>query len=58
MTKKKTGVKDLLMRLGPALALILMFVVFAIVMPNKFLRVGNLMNVLKLRWRFPRWRAL
>jgi len=47
MTKKKTGVKDLLMRLGPALALILMFVVFAIVMPNKFLRVGNLMNVLK-----------
>ena len=47
MTKKKTGVKDLLMRLGPALALILMFIVFSLVMPNKFLRVGNLMNVLK-----------
>ena len=47
MTKKKTGVKDLLMRLGPALALILMFIVFSFVMPNKFLRVGNLMNVLK-----------
>lgn len=46
-TKKKTGVKDLLMRLGPALALILMFIVFAIVMPDKFLRIGNLMNVLK-----------
>ena len=45
--KKKTGVKDLLMRLGPALALILMFIVFAIVMPEKFLRIGNLMNVLK-----------
>ena len=45
--KKKTGVKDLLMRLGPALALILMFIVFAIVMPGKFLRVANLMNVLK-----------
>ena len=45
--KKKTGLKDLLMRLGPALALILMFIVFAIVMPGKFLRVGNLMNVLK-----------
>jgi ribose transport system permease protein len=45
--KKKTGIKDLMMRLGPALALILMFIVFAIVMPNKFLRVGNLMNVLK-----------
>ena len=47
MTKKKTGVKDLLMRLGPALALILMFIVFSLVMPDKFLRVGNLMNVLK-----------
>lgn len=45
--KKKTGLKDLLMRLGPALALILMFIIFAIVMPGKFLRVGNLMNVLK-----------
>lgn len=45
--KKKTGVKDLLMRLGPALALILMFIVFAVVMPGKFLRVANLMNVLK-----------
>ena len=45
--KKKTGVKDILMRLGPALALILMFIVFAIVMPDKFLRIGNLMNVLK-----------
>lgn len=45
--KKKTGIKDALMRLGPALALILMFIVFAIVMPGKFLRIGNLMNVLK-----------
>jgi len=45
--KKKTGIKDLLMRLGPALALILMFIVFAITMPDKFLRIGNLMNVLK-----------
>lgn len=45
--KKKTGIKDLLMRLGPALALILMFIVFAIAMPDKFLRIGNLMNVLK-----------
>ena len=45
--KKKAGIKDALMRLGPALALILMFIVFAIVMPGKFLRIGNLMNVLK-----------
>ena len=45
--KKKTGLRDILMRLGPALALILMFAVFTIVMPGKFLRVGNLMNVLK-----------
>lgn len=45
--KKKTGLKDILMRLGPALALILMFIVFAIWMPDKFLRVPNLMNVLK-----------
>ena len=45
--KKKTGPKDVLMRLGPALALILMFAVFSIVMSEKFLRISNLMNVLK-----------
>ena len=45
--KKRAGIKDALMRLGPALALILMFIVFAVVMPGKFLRVANLMNVLK-----------
>lgn len=45
--KKKMGFKDFMMRLGPAMALILMFIVFAIVMPGKFLRIANLMNVLK-----------
>ena len=45
--KKKMSLKDVMMRLGPALALILMFIVFSIVMPGKFLRIANLMNVLK-----------
>ncbi len=46
-TKKKVSAKDLLLRMGAALALVLMFIIFAIVMPNKFLRVSNLMNILK-----------
>ena len=45
--KKKNGFGDILSRLGAALALILMFIVFAIWMPDKFLRITNLMNVLK-----------
>ncbi|MBQ3302146.1 MAG: ABC transporter permease, partial [Eggerthellaceae bacterium] len=46
-TKKKTGVGDLLMKLGPLMVLALLFVIFAIALPGKFMRVSNLMNVQK-----------
>ena len=45
--KKKTGIKDILMKLGPLLVLALMFVVFTFALPGKFLRIANLMNLLK-----------
>ena len=46
-TKKKSGVGDLLMKLGPLMVLALLFIVFTIALPGKFMRVSNLMNVLK-----------
>ena len=45
--KKKSGVSDILMKLGPLMVLAILFVVFAITLPEKFLRVSNLMNILK-----------
>ncbi len=47
MNKKKLSMKDFLMKLGPTLALFIIFIVFTIVLHEKFLRVGNLMNILK-----------
>ena len=46
-TKKKNGIGDLLMKLGPLMVLAILFIVFTITLPNKFIRVPNLMNVLK-----------
>lgn len=45
--KKKGGLGDILMKLGPLLVLAILFVVFAITRPDSFLRVSNLMNILK-----------
>ena len=45
--KKKSGIGDILMKLGPLLVLALMFVIFTFALPGKFLRVPNLMNILK-----------
>lgn len=45
--KKKTGIGDILMKLGPLMVLTILFVVFSITLPDKFLRVNNLMNILK-----------
>lgn len=45
--RKKTGVGDILMKLGPLLVLTILFAVFSIALPDKFLRVSNLMNILK-----------
>lgn len=46
-TKKRTGIGDILMKLGPLMVLALLFVVFTIALPGKFMRVANLMNILK-----------
>ena len=45
--KKKTGIGDILMKLGPLMVLAILFITFTITLPGKFLRVANLMNVLK-----------
>ncbi len=45
--KKKIGIGDLLMKLGPLLALAILFAIFSIALPGKFFRMGNLMNILK-----------
>ncbi|MEF9972563.1 MAG: ABC transporter permease [Clostridia bacterium] len=45
--KKKTSIGDILMKLGPLLVLAILSIIFAITLPDKFLRVSNLMNILK-----------
>jgi len=45
--RKKMGIGDYLMKLGPALALVILVIVFAIILPGKFLRPANLMAILK-----------
>ncbi len=45
--KKKSTAKELLEKLGTVLALLILIVVFCIVMPDKFPRIGNVMNILK-----------
>ena len=45
--KSKSTVKELLEKLGTVLALLILIVVFCIVMPDKFPRIGNIMNILK-----------
>ncbi len=47
VVKKRTGIGDILMRLGPLMVLAILFVVFSIALPDKFLRINNLMNILK-----------
>lgn len=43
----KSTVKEFLEKLGTVLALLILIVVFCIVMPDKFPRIGNIMNILK-----------
>lgn len=45
--KKKTSIGDVLMKLGPLMVLAIMFAVFAILKGENFLRMSNLMNILK-----------
>ena len=46
-TTKKNGIGDILMKLGPLMVLAILFVIFSITLPGRFLKVANLMNVLK-----------
>ena len=45
--KNKTSVKDLMQKLGTLMALAILFLIFCLVLPGKFPKVGNLMNILK-----------
>jgi len=46
-TKKKTGISDLLWKLGPLMVLAILFIVFTVALPGKFLSTANMMNILK-----------
>ena len=45
--KKNNSAKELLQKLGTLLALIILIVIFCAIMPDKFPRVSNIMNILK-----------
>ena len=45
--KKKTEIKDILQKLGTALALVILVIIFCIVRPDTFPKIGNVMNILK-----------
>ncbi len=45
--KKTNKIADFMLKLGPLLALFLLYIIFAVTMPDKFLRFGNQMNILK-----------
>ena len=45
--RSKSTVKEFLEKLGTVLALLILIVVFWAVMPDKFPRIGNIMNILK-----------
>ena len=45
--KKKTSVKDILQKLGTAMALAILCLIFSIVLPSKFPTVDNIMNILR-----------
>ena len=46
-TKKKMGISDLLWKLGPLMVLAMLFIIFTIALPGKFLSIANMMNILK-----------
>ena len=44
---KKSTVKEFLEKLGTILALLILILIFCVAMPDKFPRIGNIMNILK-----------
>lgn len=45
--KKNSKFKTIMQKLGTALALVILVIIFCIVLPDKFPKVGNIMNILK-----------
>lgn len=45
--KTKNNAKELLQKLGTLMALAILVLIFSFALPDKFLRVGNVMNILK-----------
>lgn len=45
--KKKTSVKDILQKLGTAMALAILCLIFSIILPTKFPTIENIMNILR-----------
>ena len=45
--KKKTSVKDIMQKLGTAMALAILCLIFSIALPSKFPTVDNIMNILR-----------
>ena len=45
--KKKTSVKDIMQKLGTAMALAILCLIFSIILPSKFPTVDNIMNILR-----------
>ena len=39
-TRKRVGIGDILMKLGPLMVLTILFIVFSIALPDKFLRTA------------------
>ena len=45
--KMNPKLKAFLQKMGTALALVILIIIFCIVLPDKFPRIGNIMNILK-----------
>ena len=45
--KKNNSAKELLQKLGTLMALALLVIVFCVIMPDKFPKIANIMNILK-----------
>ena len=45
--KKNSSMKELMQKLGTLAALIILCAIFCITMPDKFPKIGNIMNILK-----------
>ena len=45
--KKNSKIKTLVQKMGPLLALLILVIIFCVVMPDKFPKITNVMNILK-----------